>query len=126
MAPVRNISSLRGPAYVVAGLLMLFSVLDVVLTVLPLSPGNVNWRFGVAGLAAAGLVGVLLAVLLAYVVALLTGQRRTLRVLAGLSILAAALALAFLAVLLLDAIQLSGSVPAQRKSVFLRSTAWPR
>ncbi len=110
MTSMNRSHALAWPSYVVAALLVLFPLVDSLLTVFPLRPGDVNWRFGAAGLFSRALMTPLLGLLLVFAVALLLDQRRILRVVAVVSGLLSLVLLGTLALFALDTLQMRAQV----------------
>lgn len=100
-------------AYLVAASLVVVPLWETLLSVWPLHPETMSWRFGAAGLFSRGLLTSLLGFVLAVGLAAFLGHRRTVRLLAVLSGLGFLLLLPALVLLALDAVQLKHSVRAQ-------------
>ena len=93
-------------AYLLAVILIVFTVMDLAQTVLPIHLGDVQWRVGAVGLLSRMMITPLLGLVVAYAVALLAEHRRVLRTMAvldGLFVLVLLVGLAFYA---LDALEL--------------------
>lgn len=101
---------LLAAAYLVAAGLLLVPVVETALSVWPLRPGTVSWRFGAAGLFSRGLLTSLLGLVAAGAVALAAGHRGVLRALAVLCAVASVSFLGGAVLLALDAVQLRASV----------------
>jgi hypothetical protein len=105
--------------YAFALLLFCWPYADLVGNALPLNPGDVQWRYGFAGLMAAYHHTPILGFVLASGVALWLGHRRTLR---GLSVLGVLMALGIVAVALvfsLDMLQVRASRPPETQGSVL-------
>lgn len=100
-------------AYLVAAGLIVVPLAETFLSVWPLHPGTVSWRFGAAGLLSRGLLTSLLGFMLAVGLAAFLGHRRTLRLLAALSGFGFLLLVPAVMLLALDAMQLKHSVRPQ-------------
>jgi hypothetical protein len=109
---------IAAPAYFVASLLILFPLLDTVLSIWPLQMGEVSWRFGAVGLFSRAVMTPLLGLLLAFAVAVLLEHRlmtRAIAVVGGLT----ALAIAGVSILfVLDALQMRAQVRPEAKTAF--------
>ena len=105
-----SLRPLAVPTYLVAGILVLFPMVDTGLGLLPAAPGEVSWRFGATGLFSRALMTPLLGLLLACGVALLLNQPRTLRALAVVNGAVTVVIVAAVALFLLDALQMRGQV----------------
>lgn len=106
---VRRDSLLRA-GYLVALLLVLIPLLDVVARNWPMQVGNERWRFSTLGPAFNAMVTPLLGVFLAMVLAAVLDHRRTLKVLAAITLAAAVGSLGALVLFALDYLQLRASV----------------
>lgn len=110
--------SLRWPAYLTIALLVLFPMMDAVLTIWPLRVGEVAWRFGAVGIFSRALMTPLFALVLAYALALLLEQRIAQRIISGLSVLAALTLFSASIFFVLDTLQMRNQVQAQMKTAF--------
>lgn len=105
-APDRLVAAL----YVVAGLFVIHPVADVVTNAWPLAFGSEQWRYGAVGAAANYLISLVFGALLLAVTAAYGGHRRTLRLVAAFSLIAA-FALGLMALsFALDVLQLRPAV----------------
>lgn len=116
----------RVPAYVILLLGGAFPFADWLMTIYPLQLGSVPWRFGAAGLAANLVVGPLVTLVLIYGVALLSGDRKIVMVVAAVAALAAVMALLAAGSFTLDALQMKNQVrPEQlRRFTLTAAQAW--
>lgn len=105
--------ALMASLYLVAIGLVVAPLAGTFVSVLPIQVGVVSWRFGAAGMVSRGLLTSLMGLVLGGAGALVFGHRRTLRWLAVASGLASVLLLAGAGLLLLDAVELRGSVRPQ-------------
>jgi hypothetical protein len=105
-------------AYLVALTLVLYPILDTVLAVWPLRPGESTWRFGATGLLSRTLMTSSLGLLLTMVIALVAGHRVALRAAALASAAAAVTLLALSGMFALDVLQTRSSVNPQAKTAF--------
>jgi hypothetical protein len=105
-------------AYLVAITLILYPILDTVLAVWPLRPGETTWRFGVTGLLSRTLMTSSLGLLLTMVIALVAGHRMALRAAAVVSAVAAVTLLVLSGLFMLDALQTRANVNPQAKTAF--------
>jgi hypothetical protein len=106
------------PGYLVALSLMLFPLVDSVLSIWPPRSAQVAWRFGAVGLLSRAVMTPLLGFLLAYAIALFLGHRRMLQTVAVLSILLGICVVAALGLFGLDALQMRAQVVPQAKTAF--------
>lgn len=105
--------ALMASLYLVAIGLVVAPLAGTFVSVLPVQVGVVSWRFGAAGMFSRGLLTSLMGLVLAGAGALVFGHRRTLRWLAVASGLVSVVLLAAAGLLLLDAVELRGSVRPQ-------------
>jgi hypothetical protein len=105
-----KLKSLTWAAYAVAFLLIALPAMNVATTVLPFQWGQVQWRFGLAGIVANSLVLPLTGVFLALSTAALRDHRKTARTIAVFSLLAAFAGVLAVIMLSLDVLQLRPDV----------------
>jgi hypothetical protein len=115
---LRRYGILGWAAYGVALLLILFPVVDSLLGVWPLNPGQVTWRFGALGLFSRAIMTPTLGILVALAAAVVLEHRWALRLVSVAAFLAAGLALAALGVFVLDASQTRSQVVADAQGAF--------
>jgi hypothetical protein len=109
---------LAAPAYLVACLLVFFPLLDTLLSVWPLQPGEVSWRFGAVGLFSPATMTPLLGLLLAFGVAVLFAHRWVVRTVSVIGA-PAAIAIAGVSVFfVLDAVQMRTQVRPEARTAF--------
>jgi hypothetical protein len=106
------------PGYLVLGTMIVFPLLDSVLTVWPLRPGEVSWRFGAIGIFSRGLMTPLFGLVLLYGLALIYEHRVAQRVVAVVAAIAAPAVASACALFVLDALQMRGQVQPQMKAAF--------
>ena len=109
---------LVAPLYFVALLLVATPSLDFITSVLPLRPGNIEWRFATVGLLSGFVLTPLLGIILAILTAAWAEHMKFQRIVA---IVNAALTVVFAVVIvlfLLDIVQLRGVVQAEAKPAF--------
>lgn len=115
-----SMRTLARPTYVIAGLLVVLPMLDLVVNVWPIRPGDVQWRYGTLGLLSGFLLTPLLGIVLAYAAAVVLEHRAVIRALAVLS-LAVAVGLVVGALLfVLDALQFRSQAPPEALATFDR------
>ena len=109
-------------AYPVALLLMLVPTIEVTAGAWPFQPSELSWRFGVGGIALKTVVTPLLGVLVAMGAAAALEHRRTLRALAVLCFVGAAVTAVVAALFAMDFLQLRGMVdPRMRQGMTVAS-----
>jgi hypothetical protein len=106
------------PGYLILGAMIIFPLLDAVLTVWPLRLGEVSWRFGAVGIFSRGLMSPLFGLILMYGLALIYEHRVVQRVVAVLAAIAATAVASAAVLFVLDALQMRGQVQPQMKTAF--------
>lgn len=121
--PANPIQRAAGPIYFLAFLYLFLSLVDYLAYIWPLTPGQVNWRYGAIGLVG----GFLLTPLMGLVLLLLVAgylEHRGVRVLTG--VLSGTLAIILLLgtmLFLLDALQMRGTIAEAARPSFDGTTA---
>lgn len=111
-------ANLAGPAYFVAALLVVTPLGDFLSGVWPWRLGAVDWRFASSGLLSGFLLTPLLGALIAIGMATARGNEKLLRILGTATLSFAGVCLLVLLAFILDAVQISGAVPAQQRRAF--------
>ena len=106
------------PAYAVALVFLVSPAADVVANAWPLEPGNMQWRFGAAGITSNYLLSVVMGLAVGVAVAAAAGGRAALWVFAVLSLLTGALLAATALFFPLDVLQLKNSVRPEALGMF--------
>ncbi|MBA2671639.1 MAG: hypothetical protein H0U67_14810 [Gemmatimonadetes bacterium] len=106
------------PGYLILGTMIVFPLLDAFLTVWPLRPGEVSWRFGAVGIFSRGLMSPLFGLILLYGLALIYEHRLVQRVVAVLAAIAAPVVASAAVLFVLDALQMRVQVQPQMKIAF--------
>ncbi|HSJ25424.1 MAG TPA: hypothetical protein VK929_12175 [Longimicrobiales bacterium] len=101
------------PAWIIAGILVLYPALDVLQAVWPIRLGDVGWRVVVAGLVSRVLVTPILGLGLAFALAVWLKQRRVLRALSLVCGGVAVMLVMGLGVFALDALQMRRMVATE-------------
>ncbi len=109
---------LAGPCYFIAFLFVVIPATDFISNVWPLQPGDFRWRFGMTGLLAGFLLTPLLGIMLAGLVAAITEDHRTLRLVSVVAAVGAVVLVILVALFALDVIQFRPEVPADRRGPF--------
>jgi fucose 4-O-acetylase-like acetyltransferase len=118
-----NIQRYVRSLYSVAVLLVVVPFADLSLRAFPPQFGSLQWRFGTTGLLLGNLGTILLGIGLFGLVAALSGHRRVLRGLGYAAIVIAVIALAILAMFVLDAVQMRQLAnPNFKRAILLSST----
>ncbi len=105
--------------YLFGVLLFFWPFTDLVTNALPLQPGNLQWRYGFAGLMAAYLNTPTLGLVLLTILAYWLRHTRTLRVLSAFEILMAVGLIVVMATFALDLVQVRASRPQASQGVVL-------
>ena len=122
-APNALVRRLRAPGYVILGIAMVFPLLDLLVSVMPLRPATVVWRFGAVGLLSSAIGAPLLVVFLIYVLAFFAGDRKVAMLCAVLAALIAVLMVAGAGTFVLDALQMKRRVQEPAQMRFLVASA---
>ncbi len=104
--------------YFVAGLLLFFPIFDLITNTLPAQLGNVQWRYGFAGLLSGFLHTPLLGMLIATLAATFFRDRTVLQILAAVSVVSAAILLIVMPLFILDVLELRATTPPERVAAF--------
>jgi hypothetical protein len=110
--------ALIGPLYLIALLLIGTPLMDFVSSVLPLRPGELQWRFASVGLLSGFLLTPLLGIVLALGVAIYADHARFIRLLSAFNVGVAVLFVIVLGAFALDILQLRSVVQAEAKAAF--------
>ncbi len=116
------LTRLRWPIYFIAIGLALIPLADFALSILPLDPGNLRWRWSALGLLSGFFFTPLFAIILVAFVAAELEDRLTLRVIAILNLLVVIALLGLTALYGLDIIQLRADLPENDRLPFYMST----
>lgn len=112
-------SSLLGFAgYFVAAVLVFLPLLDILMSVQPMSMGDMTWRFATIGVLAGAVMTVILGMFLALAVAVHLEQRRMVKLTGMLSVLGVVAFLGFMAMFLLDAMGMRALVNPEAQAAF--------
>lgn len=109
-------------AYAVALLLIIMPLVELVLGIWPLRVGQLNWRFGAAGLVSQSVMTPLLGMFLAVATAAAMGHRMLARILSGVAIGAGVLGILAIGMFALDALEARASVRPEAMMAFDRAT----
>lgn len=109
---------IAGPVYLVAILFVLFPLFDAFVDVLPLRGGLVSWRFGAAGTFSGAIMTPTFGLVLAFVTAVVLGQRITQRIIAVLSLIASIILVGAALLFVLDALQVRADVRPEAMTPF--------
>lgn len=116
--------ALTGPLYLVAALLVVFPIVDYVLSVPPPAMSDVQWRFAAVGLLSNYTLTPILGLAMAFVISAFLKHHSLQRWLVvaclSLAVILIALSLGFV----LDSLQVRASVPEEGRAAF--ASAWKR
>lgn len=107
-----------GPVYLIAALLVGFSLLDYFATIWPVNPSEISWRYGSVGILTGFALTPLLGLLLATGAATLSGHRVVLRAIGILGIIVGVLFVLLLLGFTLDVLQIRRDTPAEGRPLF--------
>ena len=106
------------PAYAVALVFLISPAADVVANAWPIDPGNIQWRFGAAGIASNYLLSVVMGLAIGVAAAAAAGSRVMTRLFTALSLLVGVLSALIALLLPLDVLQLRGNVREEALGMF--------
>ncbi len=118
-SPVRHV---RVPGYLFFGIAMLLPILDLLISVYPLRPGTVVWRFGAVGLLSSAIGAPLLVLFLVFVLAVLAGDRRVIIAVGVIAALIGLLLVAGTGSFALDALQMKRRVQEAAQQRFMMAS----
>jgi hypothetical protein len=122
-APNPFIRRLRAPGYLILGIAMVLPLVDLVVSLSPLRPTTLMWRFGAVGLLASAIGAPLLVLFLIYVLAYFSGDRK---VMVACAVLAALIALTMIGgagTFSLDALQMKRRIQEAAQARFVMASA---
>ena len=122
-APSPFIRRLRAPGYLILGIAMVLPLVDLVMSLSPLRPTTLMWRFGAVGLLASAIGAPLLVLFLVYVLAYFAGDRKVMIVCGVVAAVFALLMIAGSGTFALDALQMKRRIQAAAQSRFLLASA---
>lgn len=121
-APTSLVRSLRVPGYVILGIAMVLPMLDLLVSVMPLRPSTVVWRFGAVGLYSSAIGTPLLILFFIYVLAHLSGDRKVRIVVGVISALIAVSLVAAAGAFILDALQMRQRIQPAAQTRFMTAS----
>lgn len=110
--------ALIAPLYLLAFLLVATPIMDFVTSIIPLRPGDIEWRFASVGLLSGFLLTPLLGIALAIGAAHLGGHLRFQRLMAIVNLIVAACCIGLLVFFVLDIFQLRAAVQPEAAEAF--------
>ena len=122
-APNALVRRLRVPGYLILGIAMVLPLLDLLVSVMPLRPTTVVWRFGAVGLLSSAIGAPLLILFFIFVLAYLAGDRKVVVLCAVLAALIALTMIAGAGTFALDSLQMKRRVQEAAQSRFLLASA---
>lgn len=121
-APSNLVRNIRLPGYVILGIAMVLPMLDLLVSVMPLRPSTVMWRFGAVGLYSGAIGATLLILFFIYVLAQLSGDKKITLFVGVISALIALSLVAAAGGFVLDALQMRQRIqPAAQPRFMLAS-----
>jgi hypothetical protein len=118
-APNPFVRRLRAPGYLIFGIAMVLPLIDLLVSLTPLRPTTLMWRFGAVGLLASAIGAPLLVLFLIYVLAYFSGDRK---VIIACTVIAALIALMMIGgagTFALDALQMKRRIQAAAQARFI-------
>lgn len=118
-APNPFVRRLRTPGYLIFGIAMVLPLIDLLVSLMPLRPTTLMWRFGAVGLLASAIGAPLLVLFLIYVLAYFSGDRK---VIIACTVIAALIALMMFGgagTFALDALQVTRRIQAAAQARFI-------
>ncbi len=122
-APNPFIRRLRAPGYLILGIAMVLPLIDLVVSLSPLRPTTLMWRFGAVGLLASAIGAPLLVLFLIYVLAYFSGDRKVMVLCAVLAALIALMMIGGAGTFMLDALQMKRRIQEAAQARFLMASA---
>ena len=122
-APNALVRRLRAPGYLILGIAMVLPLLDLLVSVMPLKPTTVVWRFGAVGLLSSAIGAPLLILFFIFVLAFLAGDRKIVALCAALAAVIALIMIAGAGTFALDALQMKRRVQEAAQARFLLASA---
>jgi hypothetical protein len=119
----RNGRALAFALYAVCAVFLISPALDLLGSVMPLKPGNIQWRFGLMVSIAPTIMTGVISLAMFSVLGVLFGHAGVLRGVGIVALVLAVMYLGMLGVFGLDLLQLRKAVPADRQVPFLTMTA---
>lgn len=115
---MESLRRLSVAAYVVAAVFLLSPLIDVATNIYPTDLGSMQWRFGAFGILSNYLISAVFGLLLASLVAALSGHRLVLRACAALDGLTALVLFGLTLLFALDVLQLRSTVRPEATEMF--------
>ena len=122
-APNPFIRRLRAPGYLILGIAMVLPLIDLLVSLSPLRPTTLMWRFGAVGLLASAIGAPLLVLFLIYVLAYFSGDRKVMVACAVIAALVALMMIAGAGTFALDALQMKRRIQAAAQARFIMASA---
>ena len=121
-APNPFIRRLRTPGYLILGIAMILPLVDLVISLSPLRPTTLMWRFGAVGLLASAIGAPLLVLFLLYVLAYFSGDRKVMILCAVLAVVIALLMIGGAGTFVLDALQMKRRIQEAAQARFVMAS----
>jgi hypothetical protein len=122
-APNTFIRRLRTPGYLIFVIAMVLPLVDLLVSLAPLRPTTLLWRFGAVGLLASAIGAPLLVLFLIFVLAYFSGDRKVMIVCTAIAALIALVMIVGAGSFALDALQMQRRIPAAAQSRFITASA---
>ena len=121
-SPNPFIRRLRTPGYLILGIAMILPLVDLVISLSPLRPTTLMWRFGAVGLLASAIGAPLLLLFLLYVLAYFSGDRKVMILCAVLAVVIALLMIGGAGTFVLDALQMKRRIQDAAQARFVMAS----
>ena len=121
-APSSLVRNLRVPGYVILAIATLLPALDLLVSVMPLRPSTVVWRFGFVGLFSSAIGAPLLLLFFIYVLALFAGDRKITVLVGVVAAIITFLLVAAAGAFILDALQMRQRIQPAAQTRFMTAT----
>jgi hypothetical protein len=121
-APNPFIRRLRAPGYLIFGIAMILPLVDLLISLSPLRPTTLMWRFGAVGLLASAIGAPLLVLFLIFALAYFSGDRKVMIACAVVAALVSLVMFAGAGTFALDALQMKRRVQAAAQPRFIMAS----
>ena len=121
-APSNLVRNIRLPGYLILGIAMVLPLLDLLVSVMPLRPSTVVWRFGAVGLYSSAIGAPLLLLFFIYVLAQLSGDKKITVFVGVISTLIALSLVAAAGAFVLDALQMRQRMQPAAQTKFMTAS----
>lgn len=117
--PNAFVRRLRAPGYLIFGIAMVLPLLDLFVSLIPLRPATVMWRYGAVGFLSSAISVPLLMIFLVYALAYFSGDRKTMILCAILATVITLLMIGGAGTFALDALQMKRRIQEAAQPRFM-------